>query len=220
VIRAFIKATDQILDPMTRRVVWLALVSAVSLFVLLWTLVGILIVNTTFFSIGWLEIAISWLGGLATGTLTWLLFPSVLSAVIGLFLDDIANAVEQRHYPYLAPTNTISTINKLLTTFRFLTIMLLLNLLMIPFLLTGPIFPLIFYSINGYLLGREYFEMVAFRRIGPSEAIALRKKNAFQVFLVGIFVAFLLTVPIVNLLTPIITTGMMVHLFEEFKSRA
>ena len=46
-IRAFIKATDQILDPMTRRVVWLALASAVSLFVLLWTLVGILIVNTT-----------------------------------------------------------------------------------------------------------------------------------------------------------------------------
>jgi CysZ protein len=62
--------------------------------------------------------------------------------------------------------------------------------------------------------------MVAFRRIGPSEAIALRKKNAFQVFLVGIFVAFLLTVPIVNLLTPVITTGMMVHLFEDFKSRA
>jgi len=61
------------------------------------------------------------------------------------------------------------------------------------FLFTGPFFPIIFYSINGYLLGREYFELVALRRMEFSEANALRKKNSFQIFLVGLFVAFLLT---------------------------
>lgn len=219
-IRAFIKAAGQILDPKARRVVWIALVTAVAVFILLWTIVGALIVNTAFFSIGWFEIAIDWLGGLAVGILTWLLFPSAISAVIGFFLEDIANAVEQRHYPDLAPANPISTVNTMLTTFRFLAIMLFLNILMLPFLLTGPLFPFVFYSINGYLLGREYFEMVAFRRIGPSKARALRKKHAFQLFLVGVLVAFMLTVPIVNLLAPIITTGMMVHLFEDFSHRA
>jgi len=219
-IRALIKATDQILDPKARRVVWIALATAIVVFVLLWVLVGALLINTASFSIGWLEIAINWLGGLATGALTWLLFPSAISAVIGFFLEDIASAVEQRHYPDLGPANVISTANTVLRTLRFLAIILSLNILMLPFLLTGPLFPFVFYSINGYLLGREYFELVAFRRTGTSEAKALRKKHAFQIFLVGIFVAFMLTVPIVNLLAPIITTGMMVHLFEDFSHRA
>lgn len=219
-IKAFIKATDQILDPMTKRVVWIALVTGVGLLILLWVIIGSLLLNATFLKVGWLNIAINWFGGLATGVLTWLLFPSAISAIISFFLEDIANAVEQRHYPKLAPTKAISPINKVLTTFRFLTIMLSLNILVLLFLFTGPFFPIIFYSINGYLLGREYFELVALRRMEFSEANALRKKNSFQIFLVGLFVAFLLTVPIVNLLTPIITTGMMVHLFEEFKSRA
>jgi uncharacterized protein involved in cysteine biosynthesis len=218
-IKAFFMATDQILDPTTRRVVWIAFVTALAIFTLLWLLVGSLLINTAFFSIGWLEVAINWLGGLATGALTWLLFPAATSVIIGFFLEDIANAVERRHYPNLASTSPISTANTVLTTFRFLFIMLFLNILMLPFLLTGPLFPFVFYSINGYLLGREYFEMVAFRRIGLSEARALRKKNAFQLFLVGVLVALMLTVPIVNLLAPIITIGMMVHLFEDFRSR-
>ena len=219
-IRALIKATDQILDPKARRVVWIAIATAIAVFVLLWALVGALIVNTASFSIGWLEFDINWLGGLATGALTWFLFPSAISAVIGFFLEDIASAVERRHYPNLPPANATSTAITVLATFRFLAIILSLNILMLPFLLTGPLFPFVFYSINGYLLGREYFELVAFRRTGPTEAKALRKKHAFQLFLVGIFVAFMLTVPIVNLLAPIITTGMMVHLFEDFSHRA
>jgi uncharacterized protein involved in cysteine biosynthesis len=218
-IGAFIKAVDQILDPKVRRIVWIALATAVAVFILLWTLVGSLLINTDFFSIGLLEVAIDWLGGLAVGALTCLLFPSAISVVIGFFLEDIANAVERKHYPDLAPANAISCANTVLTTLRFLAIMLFLNILMLPFLLTGPFFPFVFYSINGYLLGREYFEIVAFRRTGPSEAKALRQKHAFQLFLVGIFVAFMLTVPIVNLLAPIITTGMMVHLFEDFSHR-
>jgi uncharacterized protein involved in cysteine biosynthesis len=74
--------------------------------------------------------------------------------------------------------------------------------------------------VNGYLLSREYFELVALRHMGLTEAKALRKKNAFQLFLTGVLVAFMLTVPMVNLLAPIIATGMMVHLFEDFRNSA
>ena len=218
-IKAFIKAAGQISDPKARRVVWIALVAAAAVFVLLWTLVGFLLANTALFSIGWLETAIDWLGGLATGALTWLLFPAAISAVIGFFLEDIAGAVERRHYPNLAPAHGMTTGDTVLTTLRFLAIMLSLNILMLPFLLTGPLFPFVFYSVNGYLLSREYFELVALRRLGLVEAKALRKKNAFQLFLTGVLVAFMLTVPIVNLLAPIIATGMMVHLFEDFSNR-
>jgi len=217
VINAFIKAAQQVSDPRARRVIWFALAAAAGVFILLWTVVGFLLANTAFFSIGWLETAIDWLGGLATGILTWLLFPAAISAVIGLFLEEIATAVEARHYPHLEQAHGLSFSDTVLTTLRFLAIMLALNILMLPLLLTGPLFPFVFYSVNGYLLGREYFELVALRRLSPSEATALRKQYGFRLFLTGALIAFLLTVPVVNLLAPIIATGMMVHLFEEFR---
>ena len=218
-IRAFINAARQISDPRARRVIWVALGAAAGVFICLWILIGFLLANTALFSIGWLELAIDWLGGLATGALTWLLFPAVISAVIGLFLEDIASAVEARHYPDLGPPTGTEFSDTALTTLRFLLIMLTLNILMLPFLLTGPLFPFIFYSVNGYLLSREYFELVALRRLGRTEATALRKRNAMKLFMTGVLIAFLLTVPIVNLLAPIIATGMMVHLFEKFRAR-
>ena len=141
-------AADQILDPKARRVVWFALVTAVAISILLWLLVGTLLSNTAFFSIGWLTTAVNWLGGLATVALTWLLFPAVISTVIGFNLENIASAVEQRHYPNLGPATIVSNIHTLLATFRFLFIMLILNILMLPFLLTGPLFPFVFYSVK------------------------------------------------------------------------
>ena len=219
-IKAFIKAAQQISDPRARRVVWIALLAAAGVFIALWALIGFLLANTALFTIGWLETAIDLLGGLATGVLTWLLFPATISAVIGLFLEDIASAVEERHYPKLGPAHGTEFSDTVITTLKFLGIMLVLNILMLPFLLTGPLFPFVFYSVNGYLLSREYFELVALRRVTSLEAQALRKRNALKLFLTGVLVAFLLTVPIVNLLAPIIATGMMVHLFEDFRNRA
>ncbi|MBL6932506.1 MAG: EI24 domain-containing protein [Rhodospirillales bacterium] len=219
-IKAFIKAAQQISDPRARRVIWIALAAAAGVFILLWILIGFLLANTALFSIGWLETAIDWLGGLATGVLTWLLFPAAISAVIGLFLEDIASAVEDRHYPDLGPALGSDFSDTVLTTVRFLAIMLSLNILMLPFLLTGPLFPFVFYSVNGYLLSREYFELVALRRMGRADARALRKRYAMKLFMTGVIIAFLLTVPIVNLLAPIIATGMMVHLFEDFRAHA
>ena len=211
-ISAFIKAAQQISDPRARRVIWFALAAAAGVFILLWVVIGFLLANTALFSIGWLETAIDWLG--------WLLFPAAISAVIGLFLEEIASAVEARHYPGLGAAHGQALGDTVLTTLRFLAIMLALNILMLPLLLAGPLFPFVFYSVNGYLLGREYFELVALRRLGPAEATALRKRNGFKLFMTGALIAFLLTVPVVNLLAPIIATGMMVHLFEDFRNRA
>lgn len=218
-IKAFIKAADQISDPRARRVIWRSLAAAVVAFVVLWSIVGYLLANTTLFSIGWLDTAIDLLGGLATGVITWLLFPTIISALVGLFLDDIAQAVEDRHYPALPAAKALPIGEMILTTVRFLGLMLLLNLLLLPFLLIPPLFPFVFYSVNGYLLSREYFELVALRRLNAQDASALRKRNGLKLFVAGVVIAFLLTVPVVNLLAPIIATGAMVHLFESFRGK-
>lgn len=219
-IRALIKAVQQVSDPRARRVIWLSLAAAAAVFLLLWLAVGFVLANTALFAIGWLETAFDWLGGLATGILTWLLFPAAISAVIGMFLEEIAAAVEDRHYPGREPPHGLGPGDTIMATLRFLGVMLVLNLMMLPFVLTGPLFPFVFYGVNGYLLSREYFELVAFRRMSRADAKALRKRNAFRLFVAGVMIAFLLTVPVVNLLAPIIATGMMVHLFEDFASAA
>jgi uncharacterized protein involved in cysteine biosynthesis len=76
---------------------------------------------------------------------------------------------------------------------------------------------LVFFTLNGYLLGREYFELVAQRRMTAEEAKALRRTRRVRVFLAGVVVAFLLTIPLVNLITPIIATAFMLHIYEGMR---
>lgn len=216
-IGAFVKGVNQLSDKATRKYVWLALGLALVVFVALWVLVWLLLTTTALFEMGWLENVVDLLGGVATAVLTWMLFPAVISAFVGLFLEGVAGAVETRHYPGLGPAQGQSVTEALVTSARFLLVMAVLNLLMLPFIFTGPVFPFVFYSVNGYLLGREYFELVALRRLGGADAQALRKARGKQVFLAGVAIAFLLTIPVVNLLAPVIGTAAMVHLFETWR---
>ena len=218
-ISAFVKGVDQLSDPKTRKYVWIALGLALGVFALLWVAVGYALGNTAFFEAGWLNTAIEWLGGAAAVIITILLFPTVISAFVGLFLEGVAVSVEARHYPGLGPAQGAKLGESVVTSLRFLLVMIVLNLLLLPFLLLGPVFPFVFYSVNGYLLGREYFELVALRRLGGAEAQALRKAHGKGVFLAGVLIAFLLTIPIVNLLAPVIGTAAMVHRFETWRAK-
>ncbi len=214
---AFAKGVGQLSDPAIRRVVLIALAVAVVVALGLWGTAGFLLTGTSLFSIGWLETAIDALGAVATLVLTWLFFPGVISAVIGFLLDDVAKAVENKHYPDLPAPRHIPLGETIAGTARFLGVMLLLNFFLLFFLFTGPLFPFVFYGVNGYLISREYFELVASRRLDPAEAKALRKSHRWTVFVAGIAVAFLLTVPVVNLLAPIIGTAALVHLFHGWR---
>ncbi len=79
---------------------------------------------------------------------------------------------------------------------------------------------ILFYGVNGYLFGREYFEIVALRRQNPAAAKRLRRRYRGRLFLAGILIAVMMTIPIVNLFAPIVATGFMVHVFEDLKRRA
>ncbi len=217
---AFLKAVAQLNDPATRRVVWLGMGTAIAVFAGLWIGIGYVLSATAFFALPWLELVADVLGGLATLVVTWLLFPAVISAVTAFFLEDIAGAVEARHYPGLPAARGPSVLQILWPTAQFLGMVVLLNLLILPFIIIAPVFPFVFYSMNGYLLGREYFELVALRRMAPKDIKALRKAFRGRLFATGVVIAFLLTVPVVNLLAPIIATAVMVHLFEAWRPAA
>jgi len=217
VIGVFAKSFGQLGDPRSQRLIWLSLVVALAVFAALWASVAYLLANTAVFTTGWLETALDLFGGLAAVLLAWLLFPAVVGIVIGLLLEQVCVAVERRHYPALAPAPGLGVLASLLSALKFLIILLLLNIVLLVFLVIPPLFPFVFYGVNGYLLGREYFELVALRRLKPAAAKSLRKKHRWSLFLAGATITFLLTVPVANLVAPVVATAAMVHLFEEWR---
>jgi CysZ protein len=216
-IGAFAKAVAQLDDPRILRLLMISVLIALGIFIALWVGVGVLLTETRLFDIGWLDAAIDVLGGLATIVITWLLFPAVVSATVGIFLDRVAGAVEARHYPALPAPREQDFEEIVVTTAMFLAVMLAVNLAVLVFLLVPPLFPFVFVAANGYLIGREYFELVALRRDVPEAARALRLRHRGRLFIVGVVIALLLTVPFVNLLAPVIGTAAMVHIFERIR---
>ena len=214
---AFLKAFGQLADGTTRRLIWLSLGAAIAVFAALWLMIGTAIESTELFASGWLETIVDVLGWAATLVLTWFLFPAVFTVIASLFLDRVAGATEARHYADLPEAPDARLVAALGATAGFLAAMVVLNLVMLIFLLIPPLFPFVFYGVNGYLLGREFFELVALRRIGLEEVRHLRKAHRGRLFLAGIVIAFLFTIPGLNLVAPVIATAAMVHLFENFR---
>ena len=230
----FMKAASQLTDPRMRRVLWLGIAGATTIFALLWAVVWWLLANIGPASIWglstiieWLGEAFDWVAGLAfIGTMlvaTFLLFPAVVTMVFGLFLDQVAEVVEQRHYPDLGAARKQPLLETLASTAKFAAIVILLNLLVLPLYLILMFIPganlLLYYLLNGYLIGREFFELAAFRRMESGEAHRLRRAWRGKVMTAGVMLTFLMTVPIANLLAPVLGAAFMVHVTQDLMRR-
>jgi uncharacterized protein involved in cysteine biosynthesis len=87
------------------------------------------------------------------------------------------------------------------------------------YLLAPGINVLLFLGLNGYLFGREYFEVVALRRLDVVGARRMRQRFGARVFIGGVVIAALFALPLVNLVAPVIATAFMVHIFQELRRR-
>lgn len=217
-ISAYGKAVAQLSDPRIRRVLWISLGLTILLLILLVVGIGFLMTKTVLFDMWWLDGMVDVLGTTAAFILAWILFPAAASSIVGLLLEAVAEAVEARHYPGLEPAPGISVWETVTTTSRLVLLMVVLNLAVLPLYLIPVINIFVFYVLNGYLLGREYFEMVALRRLRPEKMLSLRRSRGLQVFIAGVVAAFLLTIPFINFLAPVIATAAMVHLFEKWRA--
>jgi len=220
---ALAKAFTQLDDARLQRIllwsVGLALAILLGLGVALWF--GIAQIHL--FSWSWLEKAFEIGSGLVIAILLWLLFPAAVSATIGLFLEGVAGAVEARHYPGLPPPRPQPIREALWSGLKFALVAILLNLAALLVYLIFTLFllpflnPFVFYGLNGYLFGREYYETVALRRLDANRAGELRRRNSGRIFLGGVVIMLMLTVPILNLIAPVIATAFMVHIFESIR---
>ncbi|ODA68055.1 CysZ-like protein [Methyloligella halotolerans] len=167
----------------------------------------------------WIEDSIQVLGGLALVVGSMFLIPAVSSLIVGLYLDDIAAEVEKQHYPEQPPGDELPVGISIWLAIKFFFVVIGVNILVLLLLIVPGVNLIAFFVGNGYLLGREFFEMVAMRYMPIAEARAFRKQNSFYVFLCGLLIAGIASVPLLNLLTPLFATAFMVHVFKQMAMR-
>ncbi|MEP5732100.1 MAG: EI24 domain-containing protein [Sulfitobacter sp.] len=223
ILRSFLLALSQLSDRRFRRVFFLGIALALAL------LIGFTAAFTWFIEWvtpeeAWLPVLgeVRWLDDLLTwGAAFLLLFLSTFlmiptaSAITSMFLDEVADAVEARHYPHLRRTQPVSFGDALRDTVNFLGVLIGVNLLAIVlYAMFPPAAPLIFWGVNGFLLGREYFTMVAIRRMSRPEAKRLRSQYVISIWIAGILMAIPLSIPLLNLIIPILGAATFTHLFH------
>jgi CysZ protein len=168
---------------------------------------------------GWFSLIAALLAGLGIAVGLAFLIAPVTALIAGLFLDDIAETVERESYPQEPAGQALPTIRAAILSLKFFGIVVLGNLLALLLLLIPGVNIIAFFVVNGYLLGREYFEFAAMRFRSEDDAKALRRENGGQVFLGGLVIAAFLAVPFLNLLTPLFAASMMVHLHKSASRR-
>ena len=168
----------------------------------------------------WIETAIQWLGGLALVVGSIFLIPPVTSLISSLYLDDIATTVEKTQYPSDPPGRELPTLAAIALALKFFFVVLAVNIVALFLLLVPGVNLIAFYVGNGYLLGREYFELAAMRHMPAVEAKKLRQANRLTVFLCGLIIAGIASVPILNFITPLFATAFMVHIYKDLARRA
>lgn len=221
---AFFSAIAQISDPRFR---WVFLQGIGLTILLLFGLYAL-----AFWGIAWLvpdAITLPWIGeiGLSDTLLSWgslivmmvlsiFLMVPVTAAFIGIFLDDVADAVEAKHFPHLTPAPQIAFGDNIREILRFLVVITIANLAALVLYFT-PLAPFVFYGLNGFLLGREYYRMIAVRRMGRREAGASFRRNLLTVWSAGALMAVPLSIPVLNLVIPILGAATFTHLFHRLE---
>ncbi|SFA88308.1 Uncharacterized protein involved in cysteine biosynthesis [Poseidonocella pacifica] len=224
ILRAILLSLGQIGDPRFRRVLFLGvgltlallLAAYLAVFWLVGWLVGDAISLPFLGEVSWVDDALSWSSLLLMIVLSPFLMIPVASAFTSIFLDDVAQAVEDRHYPGLPKARSTSLSAGIRDSVGFLALLIVVNIAaLILALIFAPFAPFIFWGVNGLMLGREYFQLAAMRRLGREEARALRRENQISIWILGTLMAVPLTIPIMNLVVPIIGAAAFTHLIHR-----
>ena len=230
---AAFKAFAQMFTPGLRRV----LLKSIGLALLLIVIIGI-VLNRVFASLAasgaiWAEQTSGFTPHAAWATLAWVLsimaslgiitgalflMPAVTAFVGSFFVDEVADAVEHEHYP-AERGRALPFFRALIEGLKFALLALVVYVFALPFILFAGLGIVILFIANSYLLGREYFELAAMRFHPPHDAKAMRKANAIYVFLAGMVIAVFVSIPVVNLATPIFAMAYMVHIHKRVAGR-
>ncbi len=225
-----VKALSQILSPPMRSILWRSIGLALVLIVVL--AIGLQRLLSWFATSGegWAEAmlgpgfqtplnVLSWIVSIAAGLGVVfgavLLMPAITSLVASVFVDEVADHVEREHYPAERPGAALPLGLAMTEGVKTALLTVLVYLIALPFVFIAGAGFLAFFIATAWLLGREYFELAAMRFRPPEEAKAMRKENAATIFTAGLIIAAFVSIPIVNLATPLFGMAFMVHMHKR-----
>jgi CysZ protein len=227
---AAVKALSQILSPPMRSILWRSIGLALVLIVVV--AIGLQRLLSWLATSGevWLEAllgpsfqttlnVLAWIVSIAAGLGivfgAVMLMPAITSLVASFFVDDVADHVEREHYPAERPGTALPLSIAIPQGVKTALLTILVYLIALPFVLFAGAGFIIFFIATAWLLGREYFELAAMRFRSPQDAKAMRRDNAATVFTAGLFIAAFVSIPIVNLATPVFAMAFMVHMHKR-----
>ena len=147
------------------------------------------------------------------------LMPAVTALVASFFVDAIAEQVERVHYPEHPVGTAVPIGTAILEGIQAALLAILIYLCAVPFLLIAGLGFLMFFLATAYVQGRIYFELAAMRFHPVAEAKRLRKHHGGTVFVAGLLIAAFVSIPVVNLATPLFATAFMVHVHKQIMKR-
>jgi uncharacterized protein involved in cysteine biosynthesis len=227
---AAVKALSQILSPPMRSILWRSIALARVLIVVL--AIGLQRLLSWLATSGevWAEAALgpsfqtplnilAWIISIAAGLGVVfgavVLMPAITSLVASVFVDEVADHVEREHYPTERPGAALPFGVAMTEGVKTALLTILVYLIALPFIFVAGAGVIVFFIATAWLLGREYFELAAMRFRPPAEAKAMRKDNATTVFTAGLVIAAFVSIPIVNLATPLFGMAFMVHMHKR-----
>jgi CysZ protein len=163
-------------------------------------------------ALAWMMLIMTGLG-IFTGAL--FLMPAVTAFVGSFFVDEVADAVERDSYPADPPGRALPLFRALIEGGKFVLLALAVYFCALPFIFFAGLGFIVLFLANSYLLGRQYFEFAAMRFHPPAEAKAMRKTHAAYVFATGMTIAVFVSIPLVNLATPVFAMAYMVHIHKR-----
>jgi uncharacterized protein involved in cysteine biosynthesis len=134
-------------------------------------------------------------------------------------LEEVADAVDARHYRDLPPARRQPMAETVVVSLRLFLATIVLNVVLLPAYFIPVLNLCVFFGLNGYLLGREYFELAAVRRMTAGEARVLRRRHPWRVIGAGSVIALLLSIPVAGWFMPVVGTAFMVHVVERLRRR-
>ncbi len=212
--QAAAKSIDQLLSAKFRFVLIKSIALTIVVFIVLWLSLQAALAHFVTLSYGWMEWILAIVAGLGLFAGMFFLFLPITSLVATFFIDEIAEAVEERHYPDDPKGREMPIVQGLVIAAKYTFSIIGINILVLLVALIPGVNLVVFYGGNGYLLGREYFELCGLRHLPHDEVIALRRANRARVWSSGVLIAVVATIPFVNLFAPLFATALMVHTFK------
>ena len=155
---------------------------------------------------------------IAAFVLMLVLLPAFMGLFASFYIEAICRAVEARHYPDIAPARDQTIIEGVRIGVKFGILLIALNILL-----------LLFHIHSADLFHRGMGDQRLPARAGisgngrsatdgaPGTGGVSQNRKSGTIYLAGLMIAVVATIPLVNLLLPFLGTSMMLHVFERIR---